>query len=369
MSSVAGLSAYTGLSGSGKSYSVVERVILPSLKSGLPVWTNIPLKLEELAKDYDIDLITEFKWQDLKENRYWLMDVLPKGVVFVFDEVQKVFPAGMKASALSDSEKQFFTEYRHQVSEIGHSTQVVLITQDLSNVTNFIRSLIGVTYRHVKLQSVGLKKFNVGIYEGAACGPNPPRSQRNTKTGPHSYKKEIYKYYSSATASDTGNVGDESRSDGRASIWMNSGIWTGILFVILTGSLGYYFLSKVKDKYSAPTVSDNPASLPIVSDSPPVLAIKAQQPSSRTPEPFDGFDMYIAFNMGNFPRIDYKVKVKSSDSYALVDLQQLRRIGYEVIPLDNCLLLITWQGGSDRAVMCSLPEAEVVRSSFISSNL
>jgi len=40
--------AYTGLPGSGKSYGVVENVIIPCLQEGRPIVTNLPLKLGEL---------------------------------------------------------------------------------------------------------------------------------------------------------------------------------------------------------------------------------------------------------------------------------------------------------------------------------
>ncbi|MCU7813401.1 MAG: hypothetical protein KZQ77_19520, partial [Candidatus Thiodiazotropha sp. (ex Notomyrtea botanica)] len=42
---------YVGLPGSGKSYSVVEHVILPALKNNRTVCTNIPLNKEQLSTD------------------------------------------------------------------------------------------------------------------------------------------------------------------------------------------------------------------------------------------------------------------------------------------------------------------------------
>ena len=42
--------AYVGRPGSGKSYAVVENQIMPALKAGIKVVTNIPLIMDEIRK-------------------------------------------------------------------------------------------------------------------------------------------------------------------------------------------------------------------------------------------------------------------------------------------------------------------------------
>src|SRR5690606_24796970 len=70
------------------------------------------------------------------------------------------------------------------------------------------------------------------------------------------YKPEIYRYYSSATQSETGMVGDESAADGRTNIWRSGALWASLGGGILAGIAGLYFLVGFFFTSSAPAADD-----------------------------------------------------------------------------------------------------------------
>ncbi len=209
------IDAYTGLPRSGKSYSVVKNVILPSLKEGREVHTNIPLTAK--LKDAYPGQIHQFPADWFNDTD--LCDKFPPGAVVIMDELWRRWPAGLKANNVNFKDKEFLAEHGHNVNEFGHTTRVVLVSQDLSQIAAFARDLVSVTYRSTKLDAVGAdSRFRVDIYQGAVTGQNPPKSKLN-RTVFDKYEDEYYQWYSSSTKSMTGSVGDESRADKRNNIW------------------------------------------------------------------------------------------------------------------------------------------------------
>lgn len=212
------IDAYVGLPGSGKSYGVTEHVIIPSVKEGRHVVTNIPLEQDELLADHGKP---ESKITQLPEDwfeRDDMAELVPPGAVLVLDELWRRWPAGLKANNALLSDKSLLAEHRHRVDEKGQSMRIVLVTQDLSQIAAWVRILVDQTYKMTKLTAVGsTKKFRVDIYRGAPTGQNIPKSHLIRMTYGQ-YKPEIYRYYSSATQSVTGNVGDESKADGRGNL-------------------------------------------------------------------------------------------------------------------------------------------------------
>lgn len=223
------IDAYVGLPGHGKSYGVVEHVIIPSLKQGRHVVTNIPLNADALLMDFG-GTIQQLPndWFELKD----LSEYAINGCVLVLDELWRRWPSGMLTNQASTEDKALLAEHRHRVDKDNRSMRIVLVTQDLSQIANWVRVLVESTYRVSKKSK---KFYVVSIYNGAVTGVRPPKSALlRQATG--RFKKEVYVYYSSATQSDTGNVGDESKADGRASILKSWGLW-GLIAISLVGGL------------------------------------------------------------------------------------------------------------------------------------
>lgn len=287
------IEAYVGLPGHGKSYGVVEHVIIPSIKEGRHVVTNIPLQCDDLIADFggpgaQITQLPEdwFERDDMGE-------FIPSGSVAVLDELWRRWPAGLKANNALLADKSLLAEHRHRVDDKGRSMRIVLVTQDLSQVASWVRILVEQTYKMTKLTAIGsTKKFRVDIYLGAPTGQNIPKSRLIRQTFGQ-YRKEIYRYYSSATQSATGNVGDESKADKRGTIWRSPIIIFSIVGPLTLGPLLVwwlygYFMSGfgMVQNAEAEQVEVLPAeSLSLVNPPPPSLAPSGSIPAAPAAQP------------------------------------------------------------------------------------
>lgn len=228
------IDAYVGKPGHGKSYGVVQHVVIPSLKQGRHVVTNIPLQVDMLMEDFG-GSVTQLP--DDWHTRPDIADLAPPGCVLILDELWRRWPAGLKANNVPESDKALLAEHRHRVSKDGKSMRVVLVTQDLSQIASFARALIEQTYRVVKKTR---KAYRVDIYSGAATGDRPPKTTLQRQAF-GTYKADVYRYYSSATQSESGDVGDESKADNRGNIWRSPLLWlmaTAVPAFLIAGVLG-----------------------------------------------------------------------------------------------------------------------------------
>lgn len=233
------IDAYVGKPGSGKSYSVVAYVIIPSLEQGRHVVTNIPLNIDLLKEKYPKGKVTQLPddWYSVPS----ISDFAPNGCVLVLDELWRRWPQGMRANQADLQDKSLLAEHRHRVDEKGNSMRIVFVTQDLSQIATFSRTLIDATYR---VRSIKRNKlFTTFIYEGSVTGDSPPVTKLIRQTPPTKFNKDYFKFYSSATQSHSGNVGDESTADRRNSIFKSITLW--IFIVIFLGGffVAYYFIS------------------------------------------------------------------------------------------------------------------------------
>lgn len=278
------ISAFTGLPGAGKSYAAVQRVIIPALESRRCVWTNVPLRLDVLRRDCPSGQVSVFKTADLSADASFF-DRVPPGAVLVLDECWQVWPSGLKMSDAPLSAKLFLSQHRHRVGADGKSTEVVLLTQDLSQLAAFVRSLIEQTVIVTKLSALGsASKSRVDIYQGAVTGRVGPKSQLLSSSYLQISQK-VYQYYQSHMLSVTGVAGDEKRVDRRGVIWRSPFFLVGVLFVFAAAGFGGLRVwrtfsgrdSIVAVKVKPATVS-SPASLP-------VTVVHSARPLSLSPGP------------------------------------------------------------------------------------
>lgn len=224
---------YSGLPGSGKSYGVVENVVIPALEAGRHIITNIPLKLGRLSDDYPQGKVTIFDNREAEDDpTFFDLERHPAGVIWIIDEAWRFWKSGMKATNIPQCQKEFFTEHRHNVGEDGRTNEIVLVTQDLAQLCAFVRGLVEETYRAVKLTAIGQKnKYRVDVFMGAATGQKPGKPMRQLYG---SYKPEIYQYYKSHTRNKTDfAAGMEEKADDRANVLKHPLIKFGIPVAVL----------------------------------------------------------------------------------------------------------------------------------------
>lgn len=231
---------YSGLPGSGKSYGVVENVIIPALQAGRHIITNIPLKTGRLSDDYPQGKITIFDNREAEDDpEFFSLENHPGGVIWIIDEAWRFWKSGMKSVNIPQNQKEFFTEHRHMVGKDGRTNEIVLVTQDLQQLCSFVRSLVEETYRAVKLTAVGQKnRYRVDVYQGGVTGQKPGKPMRQLYG---KYKPEIYQYYKSHTKNKTDfAAGMEEKADDRANVLKHPLIKFGIPAAFLVMAYGVY---------------------------------------------------------------------------------------------------------------------------------
>ena len=209
--------AYTGLPGSGKSYVVTEHQILPALKAGRRVVTNVELNWELCRKDFPKGELVELPLDAIKADPAKIYEYVTPGSVLVLDEVWKIFEAGTKANKVPEPFRKLLAEHRHMVNDQGESCQIVLVTQDLAQIAAFARQLVEVTFRATKLSTMGMSgQYRLDVFPRAVTGPNPPLERRIRELYGR-YHKGVWKYYQSHTMRDSAGSGaNEKPVDDRA---------------------------------------------------------------------------------------------------------------------------------------------------------
>lgn len=335
------INAYTGLMGSGKSYSVVENVILPALEKGKRVWTNIPMYEDKIsAMDYP-GVLTLFETSDIRENEQWFQEVFEPGALIVIDECWRLWPSGMQAHKMIEGHKSFFAEHRHMVGEDGISTEIVLITQDLSQIAATLRNLVEFTYVTTKMNKLGMsKRYRVDIYEKGVSGAKPPKNQLLRQI-PGTYKEEVYRFYKSQTMSQAEGHGDEATTDDRSNVFKSGFLRFGVpSFFVLSFLFIWYGYNRVTDAYMDRNQEENlPGGKQLVQvDQVPNKPEKKPNPVLEAL--LDNADMFISYNAGNWPSIEYRFTILTRESQSVVTLPQLRGLGFHITTVSQCLVLL-----------------------------
>jgi zona occludens toxin len=363
------ISAYVGKPGHGKSYGVIENVILPALRSGRKVWSNIPVtdvllsEFEDLYHCYDIsDLEVDSKGVGRGER--WFQDVLPPGVVFVLDEAWRIFPSGLRQSAMCKGHQEFLSMHRHYVAD-GFSTEVVMIVQDLSMMSATVRGLVDMTYRAVRLDHVGSnRRFRIDIYQGSVTGERPPESKRVRQILDGKFNESIYKYYKTSTLTDQigTDIRTDSRSNGLLSLKKYAYIAAFLIFVVIYGLANFSFTQNKDQKNNnnnevsayEPDISND-----IRSDNDKLQAYKSM-PVEKT-NIYADYRFYIVYN--NMP--DIVIRGESSDSYFDLSIEQISKIGFSAVVISQCLVIVTFQA-VDFPVSCQRDTSQDWADTFIS---
>lgn len=246
-----------GTPGAGKSYSAVHLSILPAIRSYRPVYTNVPLYVDAIRADLlQKHTTTELERKLLQELDIVVYDPekldtetlreLPGGILIVLDEIWRYWPSELKQ--LSAPDESFFAEHRHRTGRIPGvdgllSQDIVLLTQDTSDVPRPIRSRVAGTFVVTKLTAVGSEtRFRVDRYQGCVSSMRPPKSKLITTSMGH-YSSDVWRYYQSHTkGSDTCGV---DLSTVEAGAVKNRSVWsspTMIMYYIIV-VLGCSFLA------------------------------------------------------------------------------------------------------------------------------
>lgn len=196
-----------GKPGSGKSYSVMAEVVIPALKDGRRVLTNIDGAFDKMCR-VRLAAALGLTPEELDERYLALTDdeitcgscwgLVQARDIFVIDEVQRYWPGG-SLKPTDPTAFRFFGEHRHFGCDIH------CITINPANYQAPMRSYAEVCHTYRKLGVLGMNsRFIRRDYTGAVPDDDAEVSKSYGK-----YKKEIFGYYKSVTADGNNVVGKQ----------------------------------------------------------------------------------------------------------------------------------------------------------------
>lgn len=230
---------FGGPPGSGKSYALVEQVIVPGVLAGRRVLTNVagvdPDKVfrycaERVDDPTKLGEVILFDGRTATQGGFFPTETISDadtfvkgGDLIVFDEWRLYWPR--RGNLPSPELEPFLRWHRHLCDPRGVTCDVAIASQLATDVHQDFRGLIERSYKFKKLKAVGLSKaYAWDVFEGHL----QPKGGAYAK-GNGTYKDEITALYSSYA---TDGKAMELQTDKRASIfkgWLPYAIVGGVV--------------------------------------------------------------------------------------------------------------------------------------------
>lgn len=192
---------HEGLPGAGKSYEACLYHILPAIKAGRPVITNIeginhekfaelsgiPVRfVKEMIKCVFFPEIADDEARLEKQRNAFVHETEADSLVVV-DEIQDLWPSNRQK--MEPSEQKFFTEHRHK------GLDIICMGQDRRDCHNIIRRRIKRVIVFVQLTALGAPTR----YQWTAYEATKPECYKKIQSGPRKYESKYFGLYSSHT--------------------------------------------------------------------------------------------------------------------------------------------------------------------------
>jgi zona occludens toxin len=344
---------HEGLPGSGKSYEACVMHIIPALKAGRDVLTNINgINHKKFAELTGIPLPIVQKQliciahpecddeeQRLEFVKADLLEKTKKDSLVVIDEIQDIHPT--KRQPLSPEWSKYIASHRHE------GLDIVLMGQDRRDVHPIWRRRIQRLLTFNKLQAVGADSS----YRWVCLEATSPEKFKEVSSGIRRYEKQYFGLYLSHTQ---GTQNKSVYKDDRANILKNKKVqFAAVAFIALaywgiTNTIAF-FQPKQEE---APQVATQ-APQPPVQHQPVALqqqsSVASSQSSSASSEPqerpsIDIFDqearkgrLRLAALLYTQEKIYFQIEIMDSYNrlYAVYDYQSLVDLGWEIQNRDS----------------------------------
>ena len=243
------INAYTGLMGSGKSYEVVANVIVPAVRDGRRVVTNVDGIDGPAIQAYCNEMwgtpldrcgeVVHCRNEDVAKPDFFpygtdIDTFVRPGDLVCIDEAYRFWGVGTK---ICREHAIFFREHRHYVdAETKIACDLVLMTQDIGDLNRTLKVVVELTARTTKLKSVGLHKaYKLEMWEGYRTAEKSRLSIMNKR-----YDPAIFPLYSSYK----GGAGTEVQVDGRQNILKQPKMILMFLAPVVLLALTIFMLSR-----------------------------------------------------------------------------------------------------------------------------
>lgn len=367
---------------SGKTSESVKYHIIPAIKSGRKVITNVPLNIDYIIKIHgpdteDLVTVVDFNFADFSSGvnthffsqpeHYqdeWRNDK-GQGPLYVVDEAHFPIPKGKT----SDSLKNFFTMHGH------YGIDIILMSQQPRQIDLAVLGLVEIVYRTIKNTSLGSDKTYTKKVQDGWRGEVVNTEQRR-------YDKTVFPYYKSHTQSKKAVL--EAAASDIKPLWQH---WSFkgsaimfILFIVIVMSIDVNPLDteepeevslpsvdQLKPKFSEPSLSDEPTvvsdlSFPSVDSSRPLEP--KQKKESNPYHPYHKIDLHISGHSeyGEFGNPSMFIGFAASRNGQVmfsVSSKDLILAGYDVYLLNPCLVHLKFESYDDY-ITCDTPKTHVL---------
>lgn len=361
--------AIAGRPGGGKTYEAVAYHILPAIKEGRKVITNITLNIDWFVKILGDDVrdlikivdgrLTDFgsttrPFSQIEDYSDDWRNEKGQGPLYVVDEAHMSLPSrGLPAAIL-----EWFSIHRH------YGVDIILLTQNIRKVHRDIKDMIEVTYRCTKNTAMGSSNSYTKKVQDGCNG-------EVVNTSIRSYKSEFFPFYKSHSQSNK-HVQEAQAKDIRP-FWKRWPVVGAVL--LLSAGLVFNIWAWWPESEKAPEpVKQQNVSVEIPPGTP--TAQGTTTPTNKKPKanfgPLDGYDFFIT---GYAKQIALTANLKSSgelnrdltfykiyiDVYDGTDKLfsfnhlELVNIGYQFEVLSDCVYRVTWED-SERVFTCGQRE-------------
>lgn len=223
-----------GAPGAGKTSNVVQHGIMPAIKSGQRVTTNIPLFPAEIAAylkmdEADVRLLCNLVTNDdIRKPNFWFCEhdagptVSLPGDFIVIDEVHAVYPSDDRSIKLDSPVCRAARYRRKYAGGAGNfSTSIQLLSQSYNDLHKKVREACDSMYYLQKLAMVGeAHKFRIDIFSDVR---QPPQRQQPIQSLFAPYDERVMECYDSYSVGvggfASGAVGVEEIRDERVNFW------------------------------------------------------------------------------------------------------------------------------------------------------
>lgn len=360
------INGLSGRPGAGKTYEAVVTHILPALKQGRKIITNIPLNVDWFVNVLgepvrELMVLVDGGFHAYGQQRYFSKadDFLKydtwrnddgQGVYFFVDEAHLPMPQG----ATDKSLKEYMSMHRHY----GHD--IMLLTQNFRKVDRDIKDMVQNCYYCTKLSFLGRDdRYIVKVADGV--------SRNIITTHEREYDAKYYGAYQSHTKAE-GGVKEATTSD--VEKWYQR--WTtkgAIIMFALAALIVIANLSRDKPDVQAQAQeklhslsNQAPQSSPTAVQPTQPPATPALPPDkSKGSHPFGGIDLHIAgfyqdydFR-GNFRKILYFTVSRNGQVLSEITNADLALAGYNVDVMANCIVKLSYADTYERFVLCDSP--------------
>lgn len=207
------ISCYTGKQGSGKTYQVVKHVIVPAIRDGRRVVTNIDGINEEEIRKYcirkykraieDLGSVLKVKDDAIKTKTFFPDDVaeghsprwqstVQNGDIVVIDEAWRFWATRQK---YPEEHEVYFRMHRHMVdAKTGLSSEIVIMTQRIKDLKATLKEVVMFSFNTKKLTALGVlgkSSYVVEMWNGY------DQSRKSDTSKVHRYDKQIFPLYKS----------------------------------------------------------------------------------------------------------------------------------------------------------------------------